>query len=167
MLLNTTQIGTFVTQIEEIGQFPVEWYGTQKLEDVSRCEELLQKKLPPTLRQFVTEYGGGGIQGSEISGVVPEQSFDLGGTLLGDSARIQDEFDLPLEFLVIYSSDDETVWCIDYTVKPDEQGELPVVVIDLVGYFEGDDQWQPRRTHGTFGDFLLEHLRHYTTTFDF
>ena len=167
MEINTDQINQLVEQIEGKGQTKVSWYGAQNSEDVDECEHLLGKTLPPSLRQFLESYGGGGIRDQELSGVIPEQSLDAEGTLIGDTFRIAEEFGLPQTFVVICVLDDEAVWCVDYTHEADADGELPIVTFDLVGYSEAGDEWISKPVHGSFGNFLIEYLGAANQVFEF
>lgn len=103
------------------------WQGKAREESVNELERLLSVKLPSSFREFLLECGGGGVEGTEISGIEDDNPrLEYKGTVWGDTKRCREEFDLPVHLAVIFFSDDEVCWCLD-SQSINESGECPVV----------------------------------------
>jgi len=110
---------------------PVFWQGPTGNEAIDRVERLLSIKLPPSFRAFLRLCGGGGVEGSEISGIEEgDPSLENKGTVLGDTKRCREEFGLPSHLAVIYFSEEGVCWCLDSS-NPDLSEEYRVVSFSL------------------------------------
>ncbi|WP_394146616.1 SMI1/KNR4 family protein [Vibrio atypicus] len=66
-------------------------------------EELLNIKLPDSFRKFLRVYGGGGVVGSETSGIEDNSAeLDYGGTIYGDTLVCREDYDLPENLITIF-----------------------------------------------------------------
>lgn len=102
------------------------------IELVTEVENALDLQLPPSFLEFICEYGGGGINGLEISGILRDDPLATNeGTLFGDTYNYRKEHGLPLNLLVIQSDPDgNDPHCLD-TSEVDEIGENPVICYSL------------------------------------
>jgi hypothetical protein len=107
------------------------WQGTASDDAVAKLEQLLDLRLPRSFRQFLREYGGGGVIGQEFSGIEDgDAAIDHKGTVYGDTLLCRREFGLPSQYAVIYFTDDDAVWCLDTSSLRCE--ECPVVSFNSV-----------------------------------
>lgn len=107
------------------------WLGAASEAQVVELESLLGFELPVSFKYFLTTYGGGGVVGSEISGIEDNiASLDNGGTVYGDTLTVREDYGLPAGLAVIFFKDDEICWCLDSS-KSNEDGEYSVVSYDL------------------------------------
>ena len=132
--------------------YKFEFFGPQ---DDRRIDELaiaLGVALSPSFRDFLRQYGGGGIVGEWISGIYSGQPLVRQvGTVYGDTLRMREQVKLPPHLVVIYTQDDEVVWCLD-TTKRHQNGENPVVSFDISG------RSQPSSIADSFGSFFRDYL---------
>lgn len=119
------QLDALVQKLKTTGK-EVFWQGKTSPASIQRLEGLLNTRLSNSFRRFLTEYGGGGLIGEEISGVEDDDAtLDYRGTVLGDTLRCRTDFALPSQFIVIYLGADDVVWCLDTSVPAET--ECPVV----------------------------------------
>jgi len=130
----------------------VEFYGPQNEAKINVLASALGAELPPSFREFLRTYGGGGIVGEWISGIYRGQPLLKNeGSVLGDTLRWRERSHLPTELVVVYTQDDEICWCLDTTSKS-KNGENPVVSFDFS---------TPHRTvkiADSFQDFFKDYL---------
>ena len=112
---------------------------------------MVKAKLPLSFITFLEEYGGGGVVGSEISGIESNNAeLDYRGTVYGDTIMCRDQYSLPESLVVIYFSDDEVVWCLDTSRMKNE--ECPVVSYNVfTSKIDGE-------LAETFHEFFVEYL---------
>lgn len=143
---------TLINKIEASGQ-ELFWHGPASESEIRNLESLLAATLPNSFKEFLENYGGGGVIDSEISGIEDnDASADFGGTVYGDTLTVREDYDLPDHLVVIYFKEDETCWCID-TSTVTVSGESPVVSYSLTKR-SIDNTLAP-----SFSDFFLEYLR--------
>ena len=146
-----SEIEEIVKPLSECGE-DLFWQGRASEASVQKLEELLGIKLPPSLKLFLLEFGGGGIVGEEISGIEANNpSLMHRGTILGDSERCRKEYQLPSTLVVVYFTEDGVCWCLDSS-KQDERGESPVVSYSIFTH-KIDALIAP-----TFSDFLKRYV---------
>lgn len=155
MQLNQQQINRLVEEIK-LREADFSWYGGRSAADIHVLEELLKVTFPPSLREFLLAYGGGGFFYSGFSGINESGPTSTeGGTIYGDTMRVRELYSIPEHLIVVMSSEDEMIWCLDYRQIPDESGEIPVVSIELHNsVYSGSIQ----KDSDSFGDFLMDHL---------
>ena len=146
-----------ISELENSGE-QFFWLGKVDEEQVSLLEKKLQTKLAKTFKDFLHHYGGGGIEGSEISGIEDNDvSLMYGGTVYYHTKFCRENFQLPLHLIVIYYQDDEVCWCLD-TSHIDHQGEYPVVSYDLFNFSIANEIAK------NFENFFEEYLKLRITT---
>ncbi len=129
-----------------------EFFGPQDDDKIDELEASLGVALPPSFRAFLRRYGGGGITGEWISGIYKGQPLlRQAGTVYGDTLRFREQCKLPPHLVVIYSQDDEVVWCLD-TAKRRQDGENPIVSFDV------DARSLPLPVADSFGGFFTDYL---------
>jgi hypothetical protein len=80
---------------------------------IAECEARLGVCFPPSYRFFLAQFGAIDIGGSSISGVLDNSLEDLGGgSVVGDTLWFREEWQLPLN-LVVIQADDEAPYCLD------------------------------------------------------
>lgn len=100
-------------QVRRVGN-EIFWLGGASPESIEELECRLALRLPKSFRDFLRDYGGGGVVGAEISGIeAGNANLERGGTVLGDTLSCRTRFQLPTGLVVIYFHDDEVVWCLD------------------------------------------------------
>lgn len=123
------RLAALVQELEKSGK-EVFWQGKTSPVSIQRLEGLLNTRLPNSFRQFLAEFGGGGLLGEEISGIEEDDpTLDFRGTVLGDTMLCRVDFALPSQLIVIYLGADDVVWCLD-TSGPAET-ECPVVSFNV------------------------------------
>ena len=129
----------------------VEFYGPQSEEHIAKLEAALEVKLPPSFKEFLRAYGGGGKKTLGISGILRNDPLWVNrGTVLGDTLLTREDFDLPKHLVVILRDyDADAIWCLDCS-HSDGSCECPVVSFE-----EGFTQ----RSDGNFSSFLEEYIR--------
>jgi hypothetical protein len=115
----------------DASELDVFWYGPGTRQTIEALEGLFGHSLPPSYRVFLELAGGGGVEESEISGIVDgEPHLQQRGGAWWDTMYCREHFALPPRFIVIFFADDEVCWCLD-TARPREDGELPVIAYDV------------------------------------
>lgn len=143
--------------LEAAGQ-EVFWLGAASEIQVQHLEASLSMTLPPSFRRFLSEYGGGGVIGAEVSGIEDDDaSLTAGGTVLGDTNVCRKQYGLPLHLVVIYFHDNEVCWCLDLD-RVSANGECPVVSYNL--FLRKVD----RDIAKDFSIFMNEHLGLYSSS---
>lgn len=146
-------LDSLANAIENAGH-EVFWQGGASPDQVSKLEELLQVRLPPSFKKFLEEYGGGGVVNAEISGIEDNDAEnDAGGTVWGDTLVCRREYLLPPELVVIYFHDNEVCWCLN--TKAELGGDCSVVSFNV--FKKAID----RIIAPDFQSFLVEHLSLY------
>lgn len=108
------ELEQLVEDVKSNGQ-EIFWLGKTSVDQINKLEELLNIKLPDSFRKFLRVYGGGGVVGSEISGIEDNNAeLDYGGTIYGDTLVCREDYDLPEHLITIFFKDDEICWCLDY-----------------------------------------------------
>jgi hypothetical protein len=144
------QLEALVQELKRTGK-EVFWQGKASPESIQRLEGLLSTRLPNSFRHFLSEYGGGGLVGEEISGIEDDDAtLDYRGTVLGDTLRCRSDFALPSRLIVIYLGADDVVWCLDTSVPPGT--ECPIVSYNV-------HSKTIKRLAETFDDFFAEYVR--------
>lgn len=122
------QIKTTIESLNGSG-LDVYWMGAASNQTIDAVEASLGCKFPTSFRSFLGLCGGGGVVEEEISGIKEnDPTHTKRGTILGDTKRCQEEFELPVNLIVIYAGFDSVVWCLD--PKADES-ECPVVSFNV------------------------------------
>ncbi len=147
-------IQSLVPRIKSAG-YEVCWYGAAGDEHIVDVERALGVELPSPLKAFIKEYGGGGVVGADLSGVLPDGDSNQGGTLLADTLRCRSRYGLPPHLVVIYLHDDEVCWCIDASKRAPD----PAPVVSY-GVFK---RRVDRVIAADFDAFLHQHLALYST----
>lgn len=97
---------------------------------ISACEEMLGVKFPQSYRDFLSSFGALSVGDSSISGILNNSVDDIGGgSVVGDTQRLRQEYGLPVN-LVVIESDDEAPYCLD-VAQPTLDGECYVVCYEL------------------------------------
>lgn len=143
------QLATLVENLTRSGKGKF-WQGKTSIESIDQLEGLLNTKLPASYRQFLAEYGGGGLVGEEISGIEDDDAtLDFRGTVLGDTYQCRSQFALPSHLIVIYYRGDAVVWCLD--TSSFVGNECPVVSFNVTSK-------ETRRISETFEGFFEEYV---------
>ena len=130
------------------------FYGPQIEEQIQQLETAFGVPLPPSYRNFLLRYGGGGEVGrSPIAGIYDGQPLlEGGGSLYGETMLARQEFQLPESLLVVFRDDDiGAIWALD--VSNNVPGEESPVVSWDVPHGRIDRTIAP-----TFADFLRQYL---------
>lgn len=119
---------------------------------VTKAENALNVKFPPTYRQFLLEFGCGGIDGVEIYGLI-DDNFDNstvpdGIWLTLDERAISN---LKPSYVIIGDGGDGTQYAID-TEKVNQQGECPVLHLSVDGK-------ESEIVADSFGTYLLNAIK--------
>jgi hypothetical protein len=149
-------MGMYDQLIEAVRQSGREifWQGAVSDDEVSRLQKLLGCEFPQSYKRFLSEYGGGGPVGAEVSGIEDgDASKQTGGTVYADTLACRDRYGLASNLVVIYLHDDEVCWCLD--VGAMQAGECPVVAYDLF------QRRRDRQIAETFDAFMRHHLSLY------
>jgi hypothetical protein len=131
----------------------LEWYGPQTQIAIEELSNVLGVDLPVSFRAFLAEYGGGGVVGEWISGIVDGDPVNpVMGSVFGDTMRCRGRHNLPGGLVVVFSQDDdEVLWCLDADAR-NSAGECPVVAFDITGH-------EPQRPISpSFSVFIQEYL---------
>lgn len=141
-----------IQKVEQNG-YEIFWQGATSESTINSLEQFLSCRLPPSFRDFLREYGGGGVVGQEISGIEDDDaSLDYKGTVLGDTRVCRDAHQLLNELFVIYYTDEETVWCLDMR-NSIPGSECPVVSFDVF------QRCVDRQLAPSFGEFFTQYLK--------
>ena len=121
---------------------------------VDELGRLLGLPLSKSFCEFLTTCGAGGVVPmTDISGILDgEPASRNRGSVLGDTLRCRDEFDLPAPYVVVFFDEDvETMWCLETSKM--KNGECPVV------------SWEPfeKQTYPMFPTFAA-FFEHYVTS---
>lgn len=147
-------ISDLIRRVEEAGS-EIFWQGGASQSTISRLQSILGVPLPPTFVNFLSEYGGGGVVGDEISGVEDDDAENENrGTVLGDTNYCRAEFSLPKSLIVVYLRDDEVVWCLDSS-DVSKSGEYSVVSYDV------HKKQTSRRLFDDFDSYFVDYLTRY------
>jgi hypothetical protein len=147
------KINSLIEEAERKG-IPLEFYGGKSEQTIGLVESRLQTSFPPSFKSFLRNFGGGGVVGEWISGIYGENPFTIGGgTIYGDTMNFRSSIGLDDRYIVVYSQEDgEVCWGIDTSISNDE-GENPVMSIDVFGREE------PYKLYDSFEDFFVEYLQ--------
>ena len=107
--------------------------GAKPDELIEKAERTLNLKFSPTYRRFLKEFGCGDIGGEEFYGLISdefENSAIPNGIWLTLNER--ENIGLPNEFIIIYSTGDDTYYALD-TSRTGDEGECPVVALSPDG----------------------------------
>lgn len=119
-----------IKQIESSGE-EIFWLGSVDDAQISLLEKQLMVTLPNSFREFLTEYGGGGVIDDNISGIENnDANLKTGGTVLQDTLECRQDFNMPNYLAVIFYKYQELAWCLDLS-KLNSDNECPVVSYDL------------------------------------
>lgn len=103
--------------------------GPQSDAAIAELERAIGFVMPKSYREFLSRYGGFGIGGSFISGIVDGLPLSSdAGSLFGDTQRHRKEFGMPAHLLVV-QADEDAPYCLDMSAARD--GEFPVVCYEL------------------------------------
>ena len=107
-----------------------DFVGAKPTELIAAAEEALGFTFPPTYRRFLSDYGAGGVGGTEIYGVI-DADFEDSSIPDGVWYNLQLRREGQAETLyVFYAVGDGTDFCLD-TEHVADDGEMPVVGIYL------------------------------------
>ena len=126
-------------------------FAGKKSDDlIAKAEQALVLKFPPSYKQFLNKLGCGGIEGSEIFGVIDE-NFEKAGIPDGIWLTLDErKSGLPEYFVVVSEVGDGAYYVLD-TSQVDVDGECPVVTYEINGSSE--------KVADDFGSFLLSELQ--------
>jgi hypothetical protein len=147
------EIDGLIANVRAVGR-QLEFSGPQTELMVQELERGLKVCLPPSFREFLMRFGGGGEPGAWLTGIYENEPLMEGaGSVYGETLFARETYGIPDHFVVIYSDDDiKALWCLDMTdVRSD--GECPVVSLD-VNTGAIDNVLAP-----TFGAFFEQYLR--------
>lgn len=154
MVLNLERIRLYVERIEQRNTSLI-WAGPQQPATIRTAESILGLVLPPSYTEFVLNFGAGGVEGDEISGLRENNPFlHEEGNVCADTIRWRGEIGLPDHLIVVHAIEDELAYCLDSST-PDETEEYPVIAYDP----DLPRSAKPRVVYVNFGEFLLEYLR--------
>jgi antitoxin YobK len=141
-----------VTNVKAAGH-KVEFSGGQSEANINELEAAIGLTLPPSFREFLRTYGGGGVVSEWISGIYKNQPYLTNkGSVYGDTIRCRERYGLPTFMIVIYTQEnDEVVWCLD-TRKATVGGECPVVS------FIVENTTPPVQIADSFDSFFRDYL---------
>lgn len=129
--------------------------GQRSENDIILAEKVLGLKFSGMYKKFLKTYGAGSIGSEEIYGI---SSLDFENSTVPNgiwyTLSERKEINLPANLLVIYSTGDGELYCLDYN-KINEEKE-PAVVSFFPG-FDLDIQKYDIIAED-FGDFLLERV---------
>ena len=104
---------------------------------IIKAENALNLKFPPTYRHFLEKYGYCGFFGEELYGIARrsvsnEGKFELASAPdgIGETLHRRAKYQLPEKYIVVGAPGYGPKDAID-TSRPDENGECPVVMIDI------------------------------------
>lgn len=116
-----------------------DFFGEVTEKEISKAEEMLGLKFPQSYREFVKNYGSGGICGVEILGVQGE----LGASVVKATERWR-KFGLRNDLIVIEDSG-EFVMCIYSAAVDDER---------VFSWYRGGKELSSR--YNKFDDFVID-----------
>lgn len=138
-----------IQQLEQSGH-DVFWQGPASDVSIRKLEQLVDSKLPMSLKSFLASCGGGGVVGEEISGIENDDPrLEYRGTVYGDTLLCRENYGLPETLIVVYLGADDVVWCLD--VNQFTEGECPVVSFNVMSK-------KTSLLSASFSDFLAEYL---------
>lgn len=139
-----------LTKIRELGKEP-DFYGPSSEASISKAEQLLGVKFPPSYLSFLKRFGGGygfiGISNNDAT-------LMSGGCILGETTRFREKFGLTNEYTPIRESPLGGIYCLDSS-KRDFDNENPVV---LFSYGPDGAFSHNLRVAESFGEFFTSTL---------
>lgn len=106
-------ISKFAAELSAKGE-PLVIAGPVSDSQISDVETTLAAKISGQYRRFLRRYGTIAVLDAPVNGIYPDDHMsEAGGTLLGDTLRVREEFGLDRELLVIRVSEDEHFVCLD------------------------------------------------------
>lgn len=124
------------------------WFGAADKEQVLALETLLRVLLPQQFAGFLSELGGGGVEGAEISGIDGVAEQEGFGTVWGDTRRLRETFGLADHLIVLRVDEEEYAWCLD--CAQDSSGSA-------VALFLGADE-KPSVVAPDFHSYFVEYV---------
>jgi SUKH superfamily protein len=120
-------VARIATLADGDAELTVEWYGPASDSDIEAVEQALGLRVPPSLREFLRQTGGGGLDGLPISGIVSGEPLTPNQqTLHGDTTEYRRVYGLPQHLLIVQrDADDNEPFCLDTS---DPAVESPVVL---------------------------------------
>lgn len=139
------------TQVKQQLRFhPVQSFGKgATTADIQYAEKRLHVTLPTSYKQFLLEFGWGGIEDFEVFGVGQGCPKYLDVVKVTESERYEMEPSLKRDLVAILNDGFGNHYCLD-TGKM-SQGECPVVFWD----HEAELTQTPEKVSKTFGDWLV------------
>ena len=120
------------------------------IEKVQYVEKNLQLYLPTSYKNFLINYGSGGVLGIEIYGITRDLDGKSVPNMIWVTQNARDKYDLPKQYIVIGASGFGPWYIIDTSVKNIE-GENPVLM-----YGGG---YVTEKIADSFGEFLYNELK--------
>ncbi|MCF2858753.1 SMI1/KNR4 family protein [Pseudoalteromonas sp. SMS1] len=128
------------------------WYGSASSDEILELEKLVGVNLSTSFKSFLSQFGGGGVVESEISGIEENTaSSDNGRSVYGDTLTCREDYSLPKYLVVIFFKDDEICWCLDST-DVNSEGEYAVVSYSLF------ERRIDNRIATSFSQFFMDYL---------
>ena len=153
--MDMARVASLIQQLEAAGE-KVEFSGPQSAASISQLEEALAVSLPRSYREFLCNFGAGGVVGEPISGIYKNQPLMPNPTTAyGDTTRGRERFQMPKSLAAVFSQDDEVLWALDLS-RCDAEGECPVVDYDL--HFRRIGSVLFPSFESFFLDYLEQHL---------
>lgn len=101
--------------------------GPKQLILIEQAESLLSVKFPETYRQFILEFGAGGIGSFEIFGIVQNDINHhdyLYIDVVGFTLKARQEWNLPNYLIPIYDLGDGEMFCLDLKVNVGDEAKV-------------------------------------------
>ena len=126
--------------------------GGKTSEEILKSEELLNVKFSKQIKEFYKKMGYLSFFGNEVFGIDP---YDESGVLEGNSVLYaindREEYNLPKEWIPVYSYGDGQMAYLDYSNL--NSYEEPRII---VGEYKGNSYQLIEVIADDFGDFLLQ-----------
>jgi hypothetical protein len=147
------RIEQLIAEIASLGEV-FEWAGRATEQSVAALEVALGVSLPPSYRAFLLRYGAGGLRAHKgISGLSDQEACSMElGTTYGDTHRMRTERGMPSHLIVIERGDEHFPPMCLGTLRPDANGEYPVVAFWLTSRTVSTDSYP------TCADYLEQSL---------
>ena len=89
------------------------WFGKALPDDIQGAASYLGVRFPESFAEFLSELGGGGVEGAEVNGVAPGGDVDGAGTITRATTEFRTRFGLSGSLVVLRVDEDEWLECLD------------------------------------------------------
>ncbi len=152
-------VGTYLKakKIIQTNEDIADFIGGQSNELIKLAEERLGIKFTGLYLDYLQNFGAGNFGSQEIYGII-NNNFENSSVPNGIWYTLteRDELNLPNDFLVIYDTGSDELFCLDFN-QLDEKGE-PKVVSFVPGVELENQEYEIIAED--FGDFLLDLVMH-------